>query len=51
MKADAPQQHQSLTDDSATGSVLHKYTANEGDSKVSNTSVTQVYGVGCVFAF
>nr|GEV88639.1 general negative regulator of transcription subunit 3 isoform X1 [Tanacetum cinerariifolium] len=41
VKADASQQHQSLTDDSATSSVLHKYTANEGNSKVSNTSVTQ----------
>ncbi|PWA92474.1 CCR4-NOT transcription complex subunit 3 [Artemisia annua] len=48
VKADAPQQHQSITDDSATSSVLHKYTANEGDSKVSNTSVTQAGVSGSV---
>ncbi|GJT35820.1 general negative regulator of transcription subunit 3 isoform X1, partial [Tanacetum coccineum] len=48
VKADAPQQHQNLTDDSATSSVLHKYTADEGNSKVSNTPVTQAGVSGSV---
>lgn len=43
MKADAPQQHQSPSGDSAASFVPDKNTANEGNSKLSHTSDTQVY--------
>ncbi|XP_024984929.1 general negative regulator of transcription subunit 3 [Cynara cardunculus var. scolymus] len=41
VKADELQQHQSLSDDSATSSALDKNTANEDDLKVSYASDTQ----------
>ncbi|GJT98446.1 general negative regulator of transcription subunit 3 isoform X1 [Tanacetum coccineum] len=44
VKANGPQQHQSLTDDSATSSVLHKYTANDGNSKSTQTASLWVIG-------
>ncbi|KAK1429247.1 hypothetical protein QVD17_11453 [Tagetes erecta] len=40
VKADEPQQHQNLSDDSATSSLLDKNTANEDDSKVSQAGVS-----------
>ncbi|KAL8217097.1 hypothetical protein R6Q57_023934 [Mikania cordata] len=38
VKADEPQQHQNLSDDSATSSVLDKSTANQDDSKMLYTA-------------
>ncbi|KAI3822727.1 hypothetical protein L1987_10324 [Smallanthus sonchifolius] len=48
VKADEPQQHPNLSDDSATSSVLDKNTATEDDSKVPYTADTQAGVSGSV---
>lgn len=42
-KADEPQQHQNISDDSAAGSLLDKNAANEDDSKVSQVYFLALY--------